>query len=105
MKKTILKLVLLTTVILSLNSCSEEFLEKSPTDEISVTDLEETAEIKPEILESTLAGIYTMMYDLGTGGSGGHNDFSQKATDISTDLLSSDMALSKNTYSRYILIA
>jgi hypothetical protein len=46
-----------------------------------------------------------MMYDLGTGGIGGHNDFGQKATDIHTDLLSADMALSKNTYSRFRSIA
>lgn len=105
MKKIVFKLILLFTVILSINGCSEDFLEKTPTDEIAVADLQETAEIKPEILSSTLSGVYTMMYDLGTGGIGGHNDFGHKATDISTDLLSADMALSKNTYSRYRLIA
>ncbi|PQJ79211.1 RagB/SusD family nutrient uptake outer membrane protein [Polaribacter porphyrae] len=105
MKKTYVKYLLLLVVIISLNACGEDFLETTPTDEIAVTDLQETAEISPEILESTLRGVYTMMYDLGTGGLGGHNDFGQKATDIHTDLLSADMALSKNTYSRFRLIA
>ena len=105
MKKNFIKIILLITVVLSLNACSEEFLEKTPTDEIAISDLQETAEISPEILESTLTGIYTMMYNPGTGGIGGHNDFGQKATDIHTDLLSADMALSKNTYSRFRLIA
>lgn len=105
MKNTILKTILLSTAIVILSGCSEEFLEKSPTDSISIADLQETAAISPEILESTLTGIYTMMYDLGTGGIGGHNDFGQKATDIHTDLLSADMALSKNTYSRFRLVA
>lgn len=105
MKKIFKKLILLLVVVVSLNACSEEFLETTPTDEIAISDLQETAEISPEILESTLTGIYTMMYDPGTGGIGGHNDFGQKATDIHTDLLSADMALSKNTYSRFRLIA
>lgn len=104
MKTNFLKLILLT-IVLSLSSCGEEFLEKSTTSAIAIQDLQETAEISPEILESTLRGMYTMMYDLGTGGIGGHNDFGQKATDIHTDLLSADMALSKNTYSRFRLIA
>jgi hypothetical protein len=105
MKKTIFKSILLSVVVLAMNGCSEDFLEKSPTNQISISDLKETAAISPEILSSTLTGIYTMMYDLGTGGIGGHNDFGQKATDIHTDLLSADMALSKNTYSRFRLIA
>jgi len=105
MKKTFIKVVLLSTVILSLSSCSENFLEKTPTDEIAISDLQETAGINPDILASSLTGIYTMMYDPGTGGIGGHNDFGQKATDIHTDLLAADMALSKNTYSRFRLIA
>lgn len=104
MKKILIRLILLTMVV-SLNSCGEDFLDKTPTDEIAISDLQETAKISPEILESTLTGIYTMMYDPGTGGIGGHNDFGQKATDIHTDLLSADMALSKNTYSRFRLIA
>ncbi|WP_088323529.1 RagB/SusD family nutrient uptake outer membrane protein [Polaribacter tangerinus] len=105
MKKMIVRLVLLLTVVLSFSSCSDDFLEKTPTNQISISDLKETAGINPAILESTLTGIYTMMYDPGTGGIGGHNDFGQKATDIHTDLLSADMALSKNTYSRFRLIA
>jgi hypothetical protein len=105
MKKIYLRFILLLTVIFSLSSCSDDFLEKTPTTTVAVSDIEKTALISPEILESTLRGIYTMMYNPGTGGIGGHNDFGQKATDIHTDLLSADMALSKNTYSRFRLIA
>ncbi len=105
MKKTYLKLILLALVVISINGCSDDFLEKTPTQTVAVSDIEKTAKISPEILESTLRGVYTMMYNPGTGGIGGHNDFGQKATDIHTDLLSADMALSKNTYSRFRLMA
>jgi len=85
----------------SIIGCSDDFLEKTPVNTLSVADLTKTAEVSPEILESTLKGVFTMMYQPGTGGSGGHNDFGQKSNDIHSDILSGDVALSKNTYNRY----
>ena len=86
---------------ISLIGCSDDFLEKTPVSSLSVKDLAKTAEISPEVLESTLKGLFTMMYTPGTGGFGGHNDFGQKSNDIHLDILSGDVALSKNTYNRY----
>jgi hypothetical protein len=107
MMKKIINIRSITLIIaaMSLIGCSDDFLEKSPVGSLSVKDLEGTAEIRPEILESTLKGLFTMMYTPGTGGYGGHNDFGQKSHDIHTDILSGDVALSKNTYSRYAGLA
>ena len=90
---------------ISLIGCSDDFLEKTPVSTLSVSDLAKTAEVSPEILESTLKGVFTMMYNPGTGGFGGHNDFGQKSNDIHSDILSGDVALTKNTYSRYSALA
>lgn len=79
-------------------------MDKTPTEQISVSDLEKTGEISPEILTATLRGVYTMMYQTGTGGTGSHEDFGQKGYDIYGDMLSSDVALFRNSYSRYASI-
>ena len=90
---------------ISIIGCSDDFLDKTPVSTLSVSDLAETAQVSPEILESTLKGVFTMMYNQGTGGFGGHNDFGQKSNDIHSDMLSGDVALIKNTYSRYSALA
>jgi len=100
-----IKYLLLAVLSVSVVGCSESFLDKTPTDDIAVSDLQKTAEINPGILESTLTGVYTMMYDSGTGGLGSHEDFGQKAVDIFGGFLTSDIALTKNTYSRYRVLA
>jgi len=100
-KKINIKSILLMISAVSIIGCSDDFLEKTPVNTLSVADLTKTAEVSPEILESTLKGVFTMMYQQGTGGSGGHNDFGQKSNDIHSDILSGDVALTKNTYNRY----
>jgi hypothetical protein len=100
-KNTYIKSILLTVFAISIIGCSEDFLDKTPVEQISVSDVEKTGEVDSGILEATLRGIYTMMYQTGTGGTGRHEDFGQKGYDIYGDMLSSDVALVKNTYSRY----
>lgn len=101
-KKTYIKSILLTLFAVSLIGCNESFLEKTPVQEIALTDVAKTAEVNPGLLSSTLRGLYTMMYDPGTGGIGGHNDYGQKGEDVISDMLTADMALTRNTYSRYL---
>lgn len=79
-------------------SCNKEFLETSPTSFLNGEDFSVTAEKNPDILESTLNGLYSSMINTGTGGTTAHYDFGQKGVDIFTDMMSGDMALSVNTY-------
>lgn len=105
-QKNRFKLSILLVLFLTIISCEDNFLERTPQDQnIAVTDVEETAKMNPDILEATLRGLYASMYTPGTGGIRGHNDFGQKVNDIYSDLLSSDMALSKNTYRRFQSVA
>lgn len=102
-KKNKIKLSILFVLLLTITSCNDDFLERTPQDDtIAVTDVEKTAKLNPEILDATLRGLYASMYTVGTGGlENSHNDFGQKVYDIYSDLLSSDMALSVNTYRRF----
>lgn len=106
MKKINLKVIFLLCLSIIIIGCESDFLDRTPEDDtISVTDLEETAIISPKILDATLKGAYTILYTPGTGGIGGHNDFGQKVHDIYSDIISGDVALSKNTYSRFLQAA
>ncbi|PCH76599.1 MAG: RagB/SusD family nutrient uptake outer membrane protein [Flavobacteriaceae bacterium] len=101
MKKNIFKLFLVCSVLFTAASCSEDFLDKSPTEFINESDLAATGKLNPVVLESILNGIYANMYTTGTGGTSNHDDLGQKGFDIYGDMLSSDMALSKGSYGWY----
>lgn len=101
MKINILKTVCTLAVFATFFSCEEEFLDRSPTSFINVTDTGASGELNPAILDATLNGIYSMMINTGTGGTSSHEDFGQKGYDIFNDFLSGDLALSANNYNRY----
>lgn len=102
MRKIYIKSMLLLASLAFVSvGCSESFLEESPTQYVSVTDVKGTTKIYPEIASGTLRGIYEMMFTTGTGGTTDHADFGQKGYDIYSDLLSGDIALTQNSYDRY----
>lgn len=84
----------LLCAVLSVTSCREEFLQKEPTEKLSVVPAQEK-----------LNGLYLMMANTGTGGTTAHDDFGVKGYDIYSDLLSSDMVLGGVTYRWYSGIA
>lgn len=82
-------------------SCSDGFLEKRPTEFISGSDIEKTTEIDPELQDANLQGLYTLMFDMWTGGTEGHDDFGQKGYDIFLDMIDGDMVLAGYNYGWY----
>lgn len=86
-------------------SCSKEFLETEPTEFVSSSQLAEYSEINPGLQAGNVSGIYALMYETGTGGTTGHDDFGQKGYDIFLDMLSGDMVLGGLTYGWYSGIA
>ena len=75
-------------------SCRQDFLETEPT---------QTLADPPA--QSKLYGLYNMMVNLYTGGTTAHEDFGQKGYDIISDMLSGDLAYSRDTYGRYRTLA
>ena len=90
------KIFYLTAILggLALQSCREENLVTEPTETIS----------NPSI-QQKVNGMYAMLIQTGTGGTTRHEDFGQKGIDVFTDMLESDVALSRNAYSRYNSLA
>lgn len=101
MKKTYIKSILAGSAALLAVSCSKDFLDESPTRYVTVADVTELSGIHPALADGTVRGIYEMMFTTGLGGTTRHEDFGQKGYDIYSDMLSGDMALTVNNYSRY----
>lgn len=99
--KNLLKLTGVAAILLFGVSCSEDYLEKQPSQFLTADQVEEAANTNPAVLEGTLAGIYSLMFDSGSGGTTSHTDFGQKGYDIFGDMLSGDVALSVSSFGWY----
>lgn len=102
--KNIFKLTALLTATL-LVGCQEDFLETFPTEQISSEQISEASRLNPGLQSASVAGIYATMYTAYAGGTGNHEDFGQKSTDIKMDLLSGDMALALKGFNRWASIS
>ncbi|GHE74284.1 membrane protein [Roseivirga thermotolerans] len=87
--------------ILSMLGCSEDYLEVQPSEFLTAEQVAEAAANNPEVIAGSMSGIYTLMFQAFTGGTGGHDDFGQKGYDIFSDMLSGDLALTVSTYGWY----
>jgi len=99
--KKLLKLGFASALLCLGYSCGDEFLEKEPSQFLTADQISDAANVNPAILESTMAGAYSLTFTAGTGGTGSHTDFGQKGMDIFMDMLCSDMALSQSVYGWY----
>ena len=78
--------------------CSDEFLTKEPSGEITNSQFQEAAKWNPNILLGQTSGIISTTFVGGSGGTTNHDDFGQKSVDIATDLMSGDMVMSSVKY-------
>ncbi|WP_319590352.1 RagB/SusD family nutrient uptake outer membrane protein [uncultured Draconibacterium sp.] len=100
--KRIYLLSLIAVLFLGITGCGDDFLEVQPTEFLSEEQVAEAAENNPDVVAGSVSGIYTLMFETGTGGSDlDHDDFGQKGYDVFSDFLCSDMALSVSTYGWY----
>ena len=101
--KNLLKLTGVATVLLFGVSCSEDYLEKEPSQFLTADQVEEAAQTNPAVLEGTLSGIYSLMFQAFTGvpDAASHTDFGQKSNDVFGDMLSGDVALSVSSFGWY----
>jgi hypothetical protein len=101
MKNNLFKLTGIATLLLFGVGCSEDFLEKEPSEFLTAGQVEEAASSNADVLAGTLAGIYSLQFNSGTGGTDNHDDFGQKGYDIYGDMLSGDLALSVSSFGWY----
>lgn len=101
--KYLLSIVIAGLAILT--GCKKSFLETSPTQFVTAESLANAARQDPKLLNGSIAGLYSTMYNFGVGGTTGHDDFGQKGIDIYTDMIASDMVLGALNYGWYSNIA
>ncbi|WP_300441095.1 RagB/SusD family nutrient uptake outer membrane protein [Christiangramia sp.] len=99
--KKLIKLTLVSSILFLGVGCSEEFLEKQPSEFLTQQQVTEAASNNADVLAGTLAGIYSLQFQSGTGGTTNHDDFGQKGYDIFGDMLSGDVALSVSSFGWY----
>ena len=99
--KNILKITGVAAGLLLSVGCSEDFLEKEPSQFLTAGQIAEAAEVNPDVVAGTMTGIYALTIETGTGGTTNHDDFGHKGYDIYGDMLSGDLALSVSTYGWY----
>ncbi len=86
------QIFILALAALLLGACSEDFLSRYPQ---GATITQEQFEQLPDALEGTALSVYPILY----GWSGDrHDEFSERAIDMYSDLLCGDMALSSQMY-------
>lgn len=88
----------MATALLSFSACSESFLDRE-TDGSYITpdQLEESAKWNPNALLGDLNGVTTSLIRWQAGGTDSQSDFGQKSVDISTDIMSHDMVMSRGS--------
>jgi hypothetical protein len=99
--KNLMKLTLLSSALLMVVGCSEDYLEKQPSEFLTQEQVTKAATNNADVLAGTLAGIYSLQFESGSGGTGNHDDFGQKGYDIYGDMLSGDVALSVSSFGWY----
>jgi len=78
--------------------CSDEFLKKEPTGEITPSQMAVATKWNPNILLGQVSGSILTTFDSGTGGTTNHDDFGQKSVDIVSDLMAGDLVMSSTKY-------
>ena len=101
--KNIYIISFITLVLIGFTGCKKDFLVVQPTQFLTEQQVAEAAKNNPSVVAGSMSGIYTLMFQTGTGGSSplAHDDFGQKGYDIYSDFLSSDLALTVSAYGWY----
>lgn len=97
---------LIVVLAVGVVSCSDEFLESEPTEFISAERMSEVGPYNPDLFNGMVSGLYSLMYQTGTGGTDlDHDDFGQKSWDIYSGILSGNMSLAGYNYGWYSDVA
>lgn len=100
MKKKLIYSLVATSILFV--GCSEDFLNPVRDSSVLTTeDISNFASVNPALVAGTLEGISSFMIEPRGVTGNRHYDFGQKGVDIFLDILSSDMALSANSYGWY----
>lgn len=76
-------------LLAAIAGCKKEYLNTKPSNAVP----EETIFATTTAISTALDGAYKAMYAYGANGTGGHDNFGQKAVDLASDLMGNDMVV------------
>jgi starch-binding outer membrane protein, SusD/RagB family len=91
--------------LLSLMSCSKDYLEVYPSEVLASEEVAEAAKTNPDVAKGTLLGIYENLYRRGSGGTDSQEDFGITTQYIQLDMFSADMAHLGKSYNRQTAVS
>lgn len=87
-------IVIVALSMLLLTGCSDDFLDKDPQSTLTEGQIATSAAAN----ESIIAGVYSALRSYGLSVSGSHEDYGHKSILAATDLMSSDMLMTKSSW-------
>ncbi|PID88161.1 MAG: RagB/SusD family nutrient uptake outer membrane protein [Bacteroidia bacterium] len=101
--KSLNKIIMWTALALLVFTvgCSKDFLDEKPTKSLTAERLAEIAPLNPSALAGGVEGIYSLTFQYGVGGWGGHDDFGQKSFDIMSGIVCGDIAQLSHAYNKF----
>ena len=91
--------VLMFVLMINISSCKDSYFEKDTTSNISDKDLKEAIRKNGDLAKALVSGMYSNTINKSLDDGGRHDDdFGQKAIDLTSDIISGDMAVISNDY-------
>ena len=98
MRTSIRNGICLAFALVALSACKKDFLDLEPTELPTADQIKEAGKWNPDVSEGFVNGILSTFFKSRQSTSGSHDDFAQKAFDISSDLMSGDMEMRQTNY-------
>ena len=98
MRTSIRKSLCLALTLVALTSCGKGFLDEQPSQLPSGDQLKEAGKKSEDISLGFVNGVVSSFFKALQSTGGSHDDFAQKAFDISADLMSGDMEMRQSNY-------
>ena len=105
MRTSIRKSLCLALTLVALISCGKGFLDEQPSQLPSGDQLKEAGKKSEDISLGFVNGVVSSFFKALQSTGGSHDDFAQKAFDISADLMSGDMEMRQSNYKWFQLPA
>jgi hypothetical protein len=92
--KQLIKIFTPVFLLMAVIGCKKEYLETKPSNAVSEQAIFEST----DKINTAISSTYKEMFAFATGGTGGHDNFGQRAIDLAADIMGADIVLHQQGY-------